>query len=150
MLRRLILLEPLAGWAPAGLFILRAGTGVFLIHGVIDNMVDPARMEEFIAFMGHFGFPSPALLAPFSVYAQFAMGLALIAGLLTRWAGLMCALHFIIGLAMVHGAEDLRAQWPALALVLIGVQLGLSGAGPWSIDALLARNAINRDGATGR
>jgi putative oxidoreductase len=39
------LLKPLATGANAALLALRLLTGAFLVHGVWDNIVDPARMD---------------------------------------------------------------------------------------------------------
>ena len=87
-MNKLIFLEPLAGLQDATLLFTRVLTGAFLVWGVWDNIVDPARMTEFIEFMRHFKFPAPELMAPLSVWFQFGCGALLIAGLFTRWAGL--------------------------------------------------------------
>lgn len=71
----------------AGLLLLRLGVGAFLIWGVWDNIVSAERMQEFVAFLTRFQFPAPGFMARLSVWAQFAVGVAFIAGLFTRWAG---------------------------------------------------------------
>jgi putative oxidoreductase len=123
------------------LLLLRAATGIFLVYGVWDNMIDPERMKEFVAFMQASGFAWPRVLAPFSVYTQFICGILLIAGLKIRWAGAFIALTFLVGLYMVHWSQTLREWWPALALVIIGLHLTARGAGQFSVDTVLARRA---------
>lgn len=128
------------------LLLLRAATGIFLVYGVWDNIVDPARMKEFVGFMQASGFVAPGVLAPFSVYTQFVCGVMFIAGFGTRYAGAFIAVTFIVGLYMVHLPQTFREWWPALALVIIGLHLAARGAGRFSVDALLARRA-ERNGA---
>lgn len=132
-------LGALAGWQDVSLLLLRLATGAFLVHGVWDNIIDPARMAEFVAFLTAFGFPSPALSAPLTVWMQLAIGIAFILGAGTRIAALFCAATFIVGIAYIHAQDELRAIWPALALVVIGLQLAAAGAGRFSVDAQFAR-----------
>jgi putative oxidoreductase len=74
--RKLLLLPGNARFAEFGLLLLRWATGAFLIFQSHDNVFSAARMDEFEKFMTQFGFPAPELLAPLSVYAQFAAGFA--------------------------------------------------------------------------
>ena len=58
-------------------------------------------------------------LAAFSVYLQLAIGVGFVLGVFTRWAGIFCAIHFAIAIAMVdrHGgmrAYSRRAAWCSL------------------------------------
>lgn len=138
MQRDLVYLQGLGRYADFGLLFLRVLTGAFLVYGVVDNMVSAERMLEFEAFMAANGFPLPGVLAPFSVYLQFLCGIALIAGFLARWAGIIIAGHFFVALVMVHWQQDFRGWWPAIVLVGIGFQFALTGAGKLSVDALLA------------
>ena len=132
-------LEPLSRGADAANLLLRLVTGAFLIHGVWDNITETARMQEFVAFLTQHGFWRPQLMAPLSVWLQFAVGVAFCLGLLARWAGLLCSANFLVACAMVHWAQDFRGWWPALVLVLIGLVVATHGAGRFSIDAWLAR-----------
>lgn len=118
---------------------VRLLTGAFLIHGVWDNIKSAARMTEFVGFLRSNGFPAPELMAPLSVWAQLVIGVALIAGLLTRWAGLLLIFNFVIGVVMVHWNESFREIWPAAVLVGLGLMFATYGAGRYSIDALLER-----------
>jgi putative oxidoreductase len=136
---RLITLPRLADGADAALLATRLLTGAFLIHGVWDNIVSPDRMAEFVGFLDTFGFPAPALMAPLSVYAQFLIGLALIPGFLTRWAGLLLMVNFIVAWLMVHSTDSLRAAYPALVLIGFGGLFATVGAGRYAIDSLLSR-----------
>jgi putative oxidoreductase len=61
-------------------------------------------------------------------------GIALILGLLTRWAGLITTFVFIVAVWMVHWAQDFPGWWPALILVFLGLLFATLGAGRYSLD----------------
>jgi len=143
MNRNSIFLEGLDRFADVGLLLLRLLTGVFLVYGVLDNVASAERMMEFSAFLESNRFGAPNFMAPLSVYTQLLCGIALVIGFLTRWAGIVVALHFVVALIMVHWSQDFRAWWPAIVLVGIGSQFALTGAGGLSIDALVSRSEKN-------
>ncbi|HEY0445819.1 MAG TPA: DoxX family protein [Allosphingosinicella sp.] len=140
----LLLLTPLARLGDLGLLLLRLVTGAFLIYQSHDNVFSAARMDEFVKFMGQFNFVSPELMAPLSVYWQFAAGIGFVLGLLTRWLGLITALNFAVAVWMVHWAQDFPGWWPALILVFLGLLFGTIGAGRYSLDALIGRRSQSR------
>ena len=143
-----LLLTPLARFGDLGLLLLRLVTGAFLVWQSHDNIFSPERMEEFEAFLTQFGFWRPELMAPLCVWAQFLCGLALILGLLTRWAGLVTAFVFVVAVWMVHWAQDFPGWWPALVLVFLGFLFATLGAGRYSVDRWIAlRNRDDRDQA---
>lgn len=136
---RTLFLPNLKRHADLAWLAVRLLTGAFLIHGVWDNIQSGARMTEFVGFLKANGFPAPALMAPLSVYVQFAIGVALIAGLFTRWAGLLLVFNFVVGVVMVHWSQSFREIWPAAVLVGLGLMFATYGAGRWSLDALFER-----------
>lgn len=139
MSRDIFFLEGLERFADAGMLILRVLTGAFLVYGVLDNVFSTERMTEFSIFLESNHFPAPDLMAPLSVYMQLLSGIALMLGILARWAGIVISVHFLVALVMVHWSQDFRGWWPALALVGIGLQFAVTGAGNLSIDALVSR-----------
>lgn len=100
-MKRMISLSGLARFDQFALFLFRLLVGAFLIYGVWDNIVSPARMAEFSAFLKANGFVAPHLMAPLSVGAQFLCGLSFCTGLFVRWAGLICAFNFVVAIYMV-------------------------------------------------
>jgi putative oxidoreductase len=136
-LKPLILLTPLYRYADCGLLLLRLLVGAFLVWGVWDNIISQERMGEFEAFLRQFGFTAPHLMAPLSVWAQFLVGLGFITGLLTRWAGILCAINFLVALVMVDAAGGIRGAFPSASLTAIGIYLALHGGGRYSLDRLL-------------
>ena len=138
---RLVYLNFLERYGDLSLLALRVLTGAFLIYGTQDNILSGAQMQEFVRFLAKHGFVWPELMAPLSVYAQFICGVLLVLGLLTRWAGLLMTFNFVVAVLMVHWTQDFRGWWPAIVLVFISLHFALQGAGRYSIDAWLARDA---------
>ena len=138
---KLIHLKSLARYGDLSLLFLRVLTGAFLIYGTQDNILSDARMHEFVQFLAKRGCVWPELMAPLSVYAQFICGVLFVIGLLTRWAGWVMTFNFIVAVVMVHWSQDFRGWWPAIVLVFISLHFALQGAGRYSVDALLWRDA---------
>lgn len=125
---------------PLAFLALRLYLGAFLIWGVWDNISEKGRMTEFAMFLATFNCPVPEIAAPVSVWAQFITGVALIAGLFTRWAGALLAINFLVAVALFAATNaDARTQYPHAILVFIGLIFMTSGGGKWSVDALLER-----------
>jgi putative oxidoreductase len=141
MAKDLLFLPVLARFSDVALLALRLVVGAFLIYGVWDNIISAERMAEFVGFLTKFGFPAPEFMAPLSVWAQFLCGVAFILGLATRWAGLICAFHFVVAIAMVDRHAGIRGSFPAAALVMIGLYLAAHGPGWFSLDRLLQDRA---------
>jgi putative oxidoreductase len=135
-----ITLPRLAALTDAALLLLRLLTGAFLIHGVWDNVASAERMGEFAGFLAASGFPAPEVMAPLSVYGQLLVGLALIPGLLTRWAGLILMFNFLVAWLMVHWGESFREAYPALVLIAFGAVFATLGAGRYAADLLFSRS----------
>ncbi|MDG2522621.1 DoxX family protein [Caulobacter segnis] len=136
---RWLFLDELSCLDDAALLVLRAVVGAFLIWGVWDNITSAEHMATFVAFLGKFGFPAPALMAPLSVWAQFACGLAFVLGAFTRWAGLLCAINFIVAIVMVDRTLGIRGSFTSACLVLIGLYLASHGPGRFALDQWLRR-----------
>jgi putative oxidoreductase len=143
-LRKLLLLPGNARHADLGLLLLRWVTGAFLIYQSHDNIFSAARMDEFVKFLTQFRFVYPELMAPLSVYAQFAAGIAFILGLLTRWFGLITAFNFIVAVWMVHWSDPVPGIWPAAILVFLGLYFGLRGSGRYGLDTLFEKGPQKR------
>lgn len=124
-----------------GIAILRVTVGgVFVAHGAQKLFV--YGIPGVAGLMGQLGIPFPTLSALAVIAAELLGGLALVAGLFTRWAALPIAFSMVVAAATVHlkngfflpdGAEYV------LTLLLASAALVLTGGGALSIDRLLAR-----------
>jgi putative oxidoreductase len=130
-------------WADLSLLCFRLVVGTFLIWGVWDNIIDPARMNEFVHFLRAHGFPIPEASARMSVWAQFSCGLAFFFGFAARCFGLLCALNFLVALVMVDAAGGIRSAFPSAMLILFGLHIAATGAGSLSLDKWLASRLPN-------
>jgi len=139
-MRKFLFLNSAQRFSDFALLLMRVFVGLFLIFGVWDNITDAARMQEFVAFLGKHGFPSPRIFAPVSVYLQCAIGLGFVLGLFTRWAGIFCVIHFAIAIWMVDRFLGMRGTFPSGCLVVIGLFLATYGAGLFSVDSALKAN----------
>jgi putative oxidoreductase len=143
-MRKFLYLSSAQRFGDFALLLLRLFVGFFLIWGVWDNITEASRMQEFVEFLRQHGFPSPRLLAPVSVYLQFAVGVGFILGLFTRWAGILCVINFAVAIAMVDRFGGMRGIFPSGCLIAIGLYLATHGAGRFSLDASLKANEVPR------
>jgi putative oxidoreductase len=131
------------------LSIVRVVLGVvFLAHGA-QKALGWFGGYGFGATMGsmeHMGIPAP--FAFLAIAAEFAGGLGLILGLLSRVAAFGIAVNMVVAVAKFHGANGLFMNWAGtqkgegfefhlLALALLVVVM-IRGAGALSLDRLIA------------
>jgi putative oxidoreductase len=81
----------------------------------------------------------PEIAAPLSVWAQFVVGVLIIPGLLTRPAGIVLAINFIVAVLLLGGAgAGERDLLPPAIHIFVGAIFATYGAGRWSADHMLA------------
>jgi putative oxidoreductase len=125
----------------AGLMMLRlvAGT-IFAAHGAQKLFV--FGLDGVAGGFAQMGVPLPGVMGPLVGFVELFGGLALIAGLLTRLAGVgltavmlgaMFMVHLPAGFFLPNGYEFV------LMLAASATTLVITGAGGYSVDALLAR-----------
>lgn len=130
--------------ADAGLTLLRAVTGViFAAHGAQKLFV--YGFDGVAGGFAQMGVPIPGVMGPLVGFIELFGGLALIAGLLTRLAGVgltavmlgaMFLVHLPAGFFLPNGYEFV------LMLAASATTLAITGAGRYSADAAIARRRV--------
>jgi putative oxidoreductase len=126
------------------LLVLRLGTGVIIAaHGYQKLfMFGIGGTTQFFAGVGA---PLPEITAPLVAILEFAGGIALILGVLTRLVALALAIDMLAALVIVHlpngfflpdGIEFV------LALLTAFATLALTGAGAYSVDEAVAARRV--------
>jgi len=133
-------LHPTARLQTWGIAILRVVVGsVFLVHGAQKLFM--LGIPAVAAFMTHIGMPLPMASARLLTVVEFFCGLALVAGLLTRWAAVPLAVVMAVAMIRVHlSAGFFLPNGFEYALTLLGACVALTCLGPGvlAIDNWLA------------
>lgn len=151
--------------APAATILVRFIVGpVFLSEGIQKFLYpDENGVGRFIKI----GIPSPEMTAPFVGVVEIVCGMLLILGLLTRLAAIPLIINMLVAIVSTkipillgyeflgfslrkvsyYGfwgmAHEMRTDW---ALLFGSIFLLIVGAGPLSLDAILARRRRTRSG----
>lgn len=128
-----------------GLLMIRTMVGVvFVFHGAqkLFGAFGGPGIEGFTAFLTQLQVPAPTASAYLAAITEFAGGLALILGAGTRLVAIPLVVTMLVAAFKVHGSAfsaQAGGMEYALTLGVISAALALTGAGQWSIDALIAR-----------
>lgn len=119
---------------PLALLLLRLVLGAILaVHGF--RKLYGAGLAHHIQIVSNLGFP--AWMAYLSVLAEFAGGILVMAGLLTRMAALAILIDLAVAVVKVHWKNGLTGpagyEFP-LALAAAAFVVGAFGAGPLALD----------------
>jgi putative oxidoreductase len=135
-----------------GLTVLRVVTGiVFFMHGYTKVFV--WGFEGTAAGFAKMGIPLAGVAGPFVGLLELLGGLALIAGLATRWISIPLAFTMLVAIVQVHLAAGFFApngyEFPLMLLAgLVG--LALAGGGAFAVDNVLASRRATSPARTGR
>lgn len=133
--------SPNARQVSLALTILRVVLGAtFIMHGGQKLFV-----YGFAGVTGAFtqmGIPMPGLMGPFVAFVEFFGGIAIVLGLLTRLAALGVGATMVVAILTVHLKAGFfnpgGVEFP-LSLLASALALVVTGAGAYSIDAILAK-----------
>jgi len=92
--------------------------------------------------LGGLGIPVPAVSAVILTFIEFLGGIALILGVVTRWAAALIACDMMVAVLVVHlknGFFNPKGFEYPLTLLAACIALILSGAGAASVDGAMAK-----------
>jgi len=122
--------------------MIRAALGTIMVaHGA--QKLFTFGYPGVVGAMGQMGMPLPQISAALIIAAEFGGGLLILAGLLTRFAAASFAFAMLVAMTQVHlkaGFFLPNGYEFTLMLALTSLGLVFTGAGTYSIDALIGRN----------
>ncbi|MCS7078566.1 MAG: DoxX family protein [Chloracidobacterium sp.] len=134
-MKKLLLLGWLDRLAAGGPLLIRLAVGgAMVIHGSQKLFGDPGR---FIGFVEKIGFPLPTVFGWAAIAAEFLGGIALLLGLMTRWAAVFVAFTMGVAAFVAHANDGFNKQEYPLVLMVGALSLLASGGGALSLDAWL-------------
>jgi putative oxidoreductase len=120
-----------------GLAVLRVAVAtIFIRHGAQKLFV--SGFAGVAGAFTHMGIPFPGLMGPLIGLLEFFGGLALVAGLLTRLVALGLVFDMLGAIVLVRLAAGFSKYELEFLLLGSSLALVLTGAGRFSVDALLA------------
>jgi putative oxidoreductase len=135
-----------------GLTVIRVVTGiVFFMHGWTKVFV--WGFEGTAAGFAQMGIPLAGVMGPFVGLLELLGGLALVAGLATRWISIPLAVTMVVAILQVHLAAGFFApQGYEFPLTLLAglTGLALAGGGAFAVDNVLAARRAGATAHTGR
>jgi len=138
--------------AAVGLFVLRVASGLMMMlgHGIpkIHNFAklkDHWHVPDFFPFW----YLSPQLSLVATICAEALAALLLVLGLTTRPAAFLLAFTMVVAAFEVNAGSTWFAMPPngkelAILYLIPALVLLLTGAGAWSVDAILYREQKRR------
>ena len=125
---------------PLALTVLRVVTGIILFAHGWQKLAGYEGWQQNVASMG---IPVPEVSAALAVGAELGGGALLILGALTPLAALVVFGNMLVAIAYVHLGNGLFAKnngWEyPLTLAVISLFFVFRGAGPLSVDSIVAR-----------
>ncbi len=122
-----------------GLALLRIFTGLALAFGHGLGKIPPSA--GFVEGVGKLGFPVPEFFAWAAGLSEFAGGILLAVGLLTRPAAFFILITMLVAALIRHAADPFAVKEKALLFAGIALLFVLVGAGKYGVDALLRRKS---------
>jgi putative oxidoreductase len=123
-----------------GLAVLRIAVGiVFIGHGY--QKMFGMGFSGVSGMFGHMGVPMPGVMGPLIAILEFFGAIALILGFLTRPLGFLFACDMFGAIFLVQLSKGFSHYELEFLLATSSLALLFTGAGAYSVDAMIARRA---------
>ena len=137
----LLFRSPTRSQIDTALTVLRVVLGItFIMHG--GQKIFVYGFDGVAGSFAQMGIPAAGLMGPFVALVEFVGGIAIVLGLLTRLAALGLAATMIVAILTVHLKAGFfnpgGIEFP-LSLLGTAITLAITGAGAFSLDAVLAK-----------
>ena len=125
--------------ANIGVAVLRIFTGLSMAfaHGL--GKIPPS--EGFVKGTGEMGFPAPELFAWAAALSEFAGGILLALGLMTRPASFFIGVTMLVAAFIRHSADPFGRKEKAFLFLAVAVCFALIGAGKYGVDAWVRKRS---------
>jgi putative oxidoreductase len=135
-------LSPSPLWHQNGLTVIRLVIGLFITyHGF--EVFDHQKMEDYVKWLSDLNFPEPVLMVYLGKGFEFAGGIFLLLGFLTRLAIIPLIITMLtITFGMGKGKIFMDDQHPFL-FVLLFLVIFFTGPGKFSLDHIFFGNKNN-------
>lgn len=134
-----------ADWAPVFLRLALAIVFIMAGSGKLFGWFGAPGFKGVSGYIGMLGFKPAAFWTALLAVTEFGGGLAMLFGILTRWAGLGLAIVMAVALVRVHikwglavNGGDGHFDLP-LVLLLVALAMTVTGAGKWSLEAKMKK-----------
>ena len=122
--------------ADIGLFLARFYAGFTIMHAGLDKLPMPGWMVEQVI---EIGFPFPTFFAWIACFTEFAFGLFLVLGLMTRLSSCMLAITMGVAAFGFQNVLPLVDMHIAQHFFWMFIVFGTAGAGRFSLDYLIRK-----------
>jgi putative oxidoreductase len=134
-----------SAWSDLGPLVLRVVLGlIFAWHGY--DKVFVKGTPAIAGFLGSLGIPLPDVMVYFLAYGELIGGILLILGLLTFWVSLVDIVIATVAFLTVHMTKGFVVSDGGYEFIILifaaSVSLLVSGAGRYSIDALISKKSV--------
>lgn len=144
MLKQLLFGGPGTGskHADLGLLLFRLSIGLMLALGHGRTKLPPDGIENFARNLAKLNIPAPTFSAWMAMLAEFAGGLLVALGLLTRPAAALIAITMVVAIFTAHASHPIVSQGGpskemALLYLTAAVLLLFTGSGRYGVDPML-------------
>lgn len=132
--------------ASFGILVLRVSVGLMMMlgHGIPKLKNYEVLRGKFQAPSSLDGFLSGPIALVLAISAEIGAAGLLVVGLATRPAAFIFAFTMVIAAFDFHGGDPFAKKELALMYLVAGVVVLLTGAGNWSLDAVLYKEGKRR------